>query len=190
MQEKLTLVETISPSSKKNDFMRIFFISVPKQITLFACLYERLNIGDKIPEFELFNYDKTKLSDKDFLGKKTMFVFMPFPYSSVCDKEICELRDYQESFLKEDTSTILITVGASPTNRSWAAHHNIEFPILSDFWPHGEVAKKFGCFHEGAGISLRYTYITDGDNTITEIIKSDEIGVERDFSEYSESFRI
>ena len=38
-----------------------------------------LNIGDKIPEFELFNYDKTKLSDKDFLGKKTMFVFMPFP---------------------------------------------------------------------------------------------------------------
>ena len=34
-----------------------------------------LNIGDKIPEFELFNYDKTKLSDKDFLGKKTMFVF-------------------------------------------------------------------------------------------------------------------
>ena len=149
-----------------------------------------LNIGDKIPEFELFNYDKTKHSDKDFLGQKTMFVFMPFPFSSVCDKEICELRDYQESFLKEDTNTILITVGASPTNRSWAAHHNIEFPILSDFWPHGEVAKKFGCFHEGAGISLRYTYITDEENTITEIIKSDEIGVERDFSEYSESFSL
>ena len=105
-----------------------------------------LNIGDKIPEFELFNYDKTKHSDKDFLGQKTMFVFMPFPFSSVCDKEICELRDYQESFLKEDTNTILITVGASPTNRSWAAHHNIEFPILSDFWPHGEVAKKIWLF--------------------------------------------
>ena len=48
--------------------------------------------------------------------KKTMFVFMPFPFSSVCDKEICELRDYQESFMKEDTNTVLITVGASPTN--------------------------------------------------------------------------
>ena len=67
-----------------------------------------LNIGDRIPEFELFNHDKTKYSDKDFLGKKTMFVFMPFPFSSVCDKEICELRDYQASFLKEDTNTILI----------------------------------------------------------------------------------
>ena len=115
---------------------------------------------------------------------------MPFPFSSVCDKEICELRDYQESFIKEDTNTVLITVGASPTNRAWSEHYSIEFPILSDFWPHGEVAKLFGCFHDGAGISLRYTYITNEENIIIEIIKSDEIGVERNFSEYSESFGI
>jgi alkyl hydroperoxide reductase subunit AhpC len=50
------------------------------------------------------------------------------------------------------------------------------------------VSQKFGCFHEKAGISLRYSYITDENNVITEIIKSDEIGVERDFSEYKESF--
>ena len=72
----------------------------------------------------------------------------------------------------------------------WSEHYKIEFPILSDFWPHGEVAKKFGCFNDVAGISLRYTYITNEENVITEIIKSDEIGVERDFSEYSESFGI
>ena len=89
-----------------------------------------------------------------------------------------------------NTNTVLITVGASPTNRAWSDHYNIDFPILSDFWPHGEVAKLFGCFHEGAGISLRYTYITNEENVITEIIKSDEIGVERNFSEYSESFGI
>ena len=149
-----------------------------------------LNIGDKIPEFELYNHDKTKHSDKDFLGKKTMFVFMPFPFSSVCDKEICELRDYQDSFMKEDTNTVLITVGASPTNRAWSEHYNIEFPILSDFWPHGEVSKKFGCFSDEAGIALRYTYITDENNVVTEIIKSEEIPVERDFSLYKEKFGI
>ena len=48
----------------------------------------------------------------------------------------------------------------------------------------------FGCFNEGAGISLRYTYITDENNVITEIIKSDEIGVERDFQAYKEKFSI
>ena len=149
-----------------------------------------LQVGETIPEFKLYNHDKESYEDKDFLGKKTMFVFLPFPFSSVCDKEICELRDYQDSFIKKETKTVLITVGASPTNRAWSEQYDIQFPILSDFWPHGEVAKKFGCFHDGSGISLRYTYITNEKNVITEIIKSDEIGVERDFSEYSESFSI
>jgi peroxiredoxin (alkyl hydroperoxide reductase subunit C) len=147
-----------------------------------------LQVGDTIPEFKLYNYDKNAYEDKDFLGKKTMFVFLPFPFSSVCDKEICELRDNKASLEENGTDTVLITVGASPTNSAWAAQNGIEYPILADFWPHGEVSQKFGCFHEKAGISLRYSYITDENNVITEIIKSDEIGVERDFSEYKESF--
>ena len=57
-----------------------------------------INVGDKKPEFKLINTNKDFLEDKDFLGKKTMFVFIPFPFSSVCDKEICELRDNQSSF--------------------------------------------------------------------------------------------
>ena len=57
-----------------------------------------INVGDKIPEFKLINIDKESYEDKDFLGNKTMFVFMPFPFSSVCDKEICDLRDYQSEF--------------------------------------------------------------------------------------------
>ena len=139
-----------------------------------------LQVGDTIPEFKLYNYDKNAYEDKDFLGKKTMFVFLPFPFSSVCDKEMCELRDNKASLEENGTDTVLITVGASPTNSAWAAHYGIEFPILADFWPHGAVSQKFGCFHEKAGISLRYSYITDENNVITEIIKSDEIGVERD----------
>ena len=69
-----------------------------------------INIGDKIPEFKLINIDKEAFEDKDFLGEKTMFVFMPFPFSSVCDKEICELRDNQSSFHENETKTVLITV--------------------------------------------------------------------------------
>ena len=100
-----------------------------------------INVGDKIPEFKLINTNKDFLEDKDFLGKKTMFVFIPFPFSSVCDKEICELRDNQSSFEENETSTVMITVSARPTNEAWANHHKIDFPILADFWPHGEVAK-------------------------------------------------
>tara|TARA_Y100001970_G_scaffold189942_1_gene230915 strand:+ start:970 stop:1425 length:456 start_codon:yes stop_codon:yes gene_type:complete len=149
-----------------------------------------INVGDKIPEFKLINIDKESYEDKDFLGTKTMFVFMPFPFSSVCDKEICDLRDYQSEFEKKDTNTVLITVGARPTNEAWANHYKINFPILADFWPHGEISKKFGCFDETAGISLRYTYLTDEENIVTDIIKSDEIPVERNFTEYKEKFGV
>ena len=133
---------------------------------------------------------RDRYESKDSLGRKTMFVFMPFPFSSVCDGEICELRDNLDSFKSAETDTVMITVAARPTNEAWAKHNQIEFPILADFWPHGEVSKMFGCFNEGAGISLRYTYITDENNVITEIIKSDEIGVERDFQAYKEKFSI
>ena len=149
-----------------------------------------LNVGDTIPEFSLVNHDKEKYESKDSLGSKTMFVFMPFPFSSVCDGEICELRDNLESFKSAETETVMITVAARPTNEAWAKHNQIDFPILADFWPHGEVAKLFGCFNDVAGISLRYTFITDEKNVITEIIKSDEIGVERDFQAYKDKFSI
>tara|TARA_B100000945_G_scaffold57970_1_gene43021 strand:- start:68 stop:526 length:459 start_codon:yes stop_codon:yes gene_type:complete len=149
-----------------------------------------LSIYSKIPDFSLINYDKETVKSSDFIGKKTMFVFMPFPFSSVCDGEICQLRDNIDSFESEDTDTVIITVAARPTNEAWANYHGINFPILADFWPHGEVTKKFGCFNEDVGISLRYTFITDEENIITEIIKSDEIGVERNFEDYKKRFSI
>ena len=149
-----------------------------------------LNVGDTIHEFTLVNYDKEKYESKDSLGSKTMFVFMPFPFSSVCDGEICELRDNLESFKSAETETVMITVAARPTNEAWAKHNQIDFPILADFWPHGEVAKLFGCVNDVAGLSLRYTFITDEKNVITEIIKSDEICVERDFQAYKDKFSI
>ena len=50
-----------------------------------------LNKGDKIPDFSLVNYDKETFKSEDFLGRKTMFVFMPFPFSSVCDLSLIHI---------------------------------------------------------------------------------------------------
>ena len=142
-----------------------------------------INVGDRIPEFNLINTDREFLSDKDFLGKKTSFVFIPFPFSAICDSEICALRD-NFSNSNDSIQTVVITVCARPTNGTWADHYNLEYPILADFWPHGEVSKKFGCFNENVGVSMRYTYITDEDNVVTQIIKTDEIIEPRDIEDY------
>ena len=85
---------------------------------------------------------------------------------------------------------VIITVGAWATNLTWATQYDIKFPILADFWPHGEVAQKFGCFNEKVGTAMRYSYLTNEENIITEIIKSDEFPIARDFSEYRKSLEL
>ena len=144
-------------------------------------------IGDKIPDFELTNIDREKMKSEDFLGEKTMFVFMPFPFSGVCTPEVCDLRDNKELLDKASMNTVIITISGVATNITWASQYNIEFPILSDFWPHGEVAQMFGCFNEKVGTAMRYSYITNEDNIVTDIGKSDELPVGRDMEQYKES---
>lgn len=146
-----------------------------------------VDIGDKIPNFQLTNIDREQMKTEDFMGQKTMFVFMPFPFSGVCTPEVCELRDNKSLMEKADMNTVIITVSAAPTNATWAEQYDIKFPILADFWPHGEVAKKFGCFNEKVGTAMRYSYLTNEKNIITEIIKSEELPVPRDFNEYKKS---
>ena len=144
-------------------------------------------IGDKIPDFELTNIDREKMKSEDFLGEKTMFVFMPFPFSGVCTPEVCDLRDNKELLDKASMNTVIITISGVATNITWASQYNIEFPILSDFWPHGEVAQMFGCFNEKVGTAMRYSYITNEDNIVTDIVKSDELPVGREMEQYKES---
>ena len=144
-------------------------------------------IGDKIPDFELTNIDREKMKSEDFLGEKTMFVFMPFPFSGVCTPEVCDLRDNKDLLDKASMNTVIITISGVATNITWASQYNIEFPILSDFWPHGEVAQMFGCFNEKVGTAMRYSYITNEDNIVTDIVKSDELPVGRDMEQYKES---
>jgi peroxiredoxin len=146
-----------------------------------------INIGDKIPSFSLVSNNKENMSDEDFLGNKTSFVFIPFPFSSVCDKEVCELRD-NFSNNSDAPDTVIITVCARPTNDAWVKHYNLEYPVLADFWPHGEVSKKFGCFNDQVGISMRVTYITDENNVVTNIIKTDEIIEPRNIEDYKEAY--
>ena len=149
-----------------------------------------VKIGEKIPDFQLTNIDKTQIKSGDFLGEKTMFVFMPFPFSGVCTPEMCELRDNASLIEKASINTVIITVGAWATNATWASQYDIKFPILADFWPHGQVAQKFGCFNEKVGTAMRYSYITDEKNIVTEVIKSDELPIARNFSEYKKSLEL
>jgi mycoredoxin-dependent peroxiredoxin len=121
-----------------------------------------LEIGQAAPDFELVNQHGEKVSLASFKGKQNVvLVFYPFAFSGTCTGELCALRDDISVFQNDDVQLIGIACDPMWSARAFAEAEGYQFPILSDFWPHGEVSKLYGVFFEERGFSSRGTFIID-----------------------------
>lgn len=126
-----------------------------------------LELGQPTPDFSLQNQHGERVCVADYRGKKNVVVvFYPFAFSSVCTGELIEIRD-NVTDLRNDTSELL-AVSCDPmfALRSFADRDGLAFPLLSDFWPHGEVARAYGVFNEQLGCAGRATFILDRDGVL------------------------
>lgn len=144
-------------------------------------------IGAAAPDFELVDQERSRVSLSDFRGHKTMVVFIPNPFTGVCEGEVCEIRDNIAALGSSDAKVVVITTHGMFTNKKWADELGIDFPILADYWPHGAIASAYGCFNEKLGIAERATYVLDGEGIVREIIATDSLGTPREFSAYTEA---
>ena len=143
-----------------------------------------LPVGTPAPAFTLVSHHREKVSLEDLKGKRTMIVFMPYPHTRVCEGEACEIRDNWDSFQSIDANVVMITTHAGATNRDWAEDNDFSFPILSDYWPHGEASRAYDTFDETYGYAKRTTYILDADGVIRDVIASEVLGEARPFAGY------
>lgn len=143
-----------------------------------------LEIGDAAPPFELRDQDRNIVSVASLGGRRSLLVFIPFPFTRTCESEMCALRDQRARLSDLDANVVAITCDTSPSNKKWADDNGFGFPILSDFWPHGEVARAYGVFNEIVGVANRFTFVLDAEGTITRIISTDSLGTAREFEEY------
>ena len=121
-----------------------------------------IRIGDLAPDFELVNQFGEKVSLSSFRGKKNVvLVFFPFAFTGTCTGELCALRDDLSAFQNENIELLAISCDAMFTQKVFAEKEGYNFPLLSDFWPHGAVASKYGVFNEDRGLALRGTFIID-----------------------------
>jgi mycoredoxin-dependent peroxiredoxin len=124
-----------------------------------------VDVGSQAPEFTLKDYNKEKVSLSSLLATKpVLLVFYPFAFSGVCTGELCQLRDDYSSF--EGVQVLGVSVDTPFSLKVWAEQEGYPFPLLSDFWPHGEVAKAYGVFNEAAGMANRGTFLIDGDGVV------------------------
>jgi peroxiredoxin len=126
-----------------------------------------LEPGTVAPDFTLRNQFGQTVSLAGFRGVTGLtLVFFPLAFSRTCQGELCELRDHPEVFRAADSRLLGISVDSKHALRAWAEEQSYEFPLLSDFWPHGEVARAYGAFLEEPGYAARATYVIDVDGVI------------------------
>lgn len=124
----------------------------------------------------------------DLTNRKTLLVFIPFPFTGICEGELCEIRDNFDD-LAELANVVVITCDTRFSNKKWAEEQGFDFPILSDFWPHGETARAYGCFNDEMGVAWRATYVLDQDGVVREVISTDALTTPRDFHSYDEALQ-
>jgi len=122
----------------------------------------KLKVGDKAPDFTLPSVAGDKLSLKQFRGKKNVVIsFVPAAWTPVCSDQWPGYNIAKGIFDKNDAILIGITVDNIPTLYAWTNEMgNLWFPVLSDFWPHGAVAKKYGVLRSN-GVSERALFVID-----------------------------
>jgi peroxiredoxin len=146
-------------------------------------------IGSPAPRFELIDQSRNPVSLDSLKGSKSLVVFIPFPFTGNCDSEACAIRDQLSTLSGLDARVVVITCHAVPTAKRWADENGFEFPVLSDFWPHGEIAKAYGAFNEERGVANRYTFVLDEDGIVRDIVNTDSLGVAREFDSYVEALQ-
>jgi peroxiredoxin len=121
-----------------------------------------LDIGQQAPDFELRDQHGQRVALSSFRDSRAVTVmFYPFAFSGVCTGELCSVRERLPTFESDDVQVLAVSCDPMFSLRAFAERDGLTFPLLSDFWPHGEVARAYGVFNEERGCAARSTFIVD-----------------------------
>jgi peroxiredoxin len=121
-----------------------------------------ISLGSKAPDFTLKDQNGKVVRLSKFVGKKVILSFRPLAWTPICHDQMMSLEDNINHFEQHNTIAFGVGIDSVPSNKAWAESMGIKKTrILSDFWPHGEVAKMYDVFRDGDGFSERANIIID-----------------------------
>jgi peroxiredoxin len=121
-----------------------------------------IQIGEKGPDFTIPDQDGNDFHLYSVEGRKVLLSFHPAAFTGVCADQMKSLEANWDRFQSSNTLPLGISVDTVPSKNAWAKDLGIKnVRLLSDFWPHGSVAKQYGVFREKDGRSERANIILD-----------------------------
>ena len=146
-----------------------------------------IQVGETAPDFTLSDQNGEELTLSELVAEQPVaLVFFPLAFSGICTGELCELRDNLAVFNDAKVRLVGVSVDSVFSLKVWAEQEGYEFSILSDFWPHGAVAREYGAFVEERGIATRATVIIGEDRKVLASFETSP-GEARDFAAYREA---
>ena len=134
-----------------------------------------LQIGDKMPHFQVLDQNGNMVDSKDLLGKKTIIYFYPKDNTSGCTQEACNLRDNYEAMIAKGYNVIGVSKDSVKSHKNFADKYELPFTLLAD--TSTEMIQSFGAWGEKSMYGRKYmgimrtTFIFDENGTLTEIIE-------------------
>jgi len=142
-----------------------------------------IKVGDVAPDFTLPSHQDEHVTLSQFRGKKNVLLaFYPLNWTDVCSGQIPAYHEELERFKKYDTQVLAVSVDSTPSHKSWAySMGGIDYPLLSDFWPHGATAQKYDALTK-YGFTERLVIIIDKEG-IVRYVDYHDINDEPDINE-------
>jgi len=131
--------------------------------------------GEKAPDFSLLDQNENEFKLSSHKGKRILLSFHPLAWTGVCNQQVMDLDNHFDDFESLNTVVLSISVDSIPTKKAWAESLGLSNTrLLSDFWPHGKIAKLYHLFREKQGTSERANIIIN-EKQIIEFIRIYEI---------------
>jgi len=113
------------------------------------------------PDFALYSTPDQKLQLSELRNKKVILAFYPADWSPVCDDQMTLYNEMGKYFSRYNAQLIGISVDSKWSHLAFTEHNKFHFPLLSDFEPKGEVARKYEVYDEQTGECRRALYVID-----------------------------
>jgi len=127
---------------------------------------QALPAGSQAPDFTLVNSSGERISLSDYLGSLVILAFYPADWSPVCGDQMTLYNEVLPLFNEYDAQLLGISVDGKWSHRAFAEDRNLDFPILSDFEPKGEVARTYGVYDVEEGVCRRALFVIDAQGII------------------------
>ena len=126
-----------------------------------------LSAGTPAPDFTLPSTPDQKLSLSDFRGSPVILAFYPADWSPVCGDQMALYNEVLPEFRRYGAYLFGISVDGAWCHAAYREHRNLHFSLLADFEPKGEVAREYGVYRKGEGVTERALFVIDGKGMIT-----------------------